>query len=63
VDGGAALRAAIDGGAPGAALKCLHAHAAVALACGPYALGERVLERAGAARAAVGAGCCAQEPG
>src|SRR4051794_19924522 len=47
VDDGAALRSGIGGTAPGGGLKCLHAHAAVALASGPYALGERVLERAG----------------
>ena len=49
VDGGASLATGIGGVAPGGGLKCLHAHAAVALAVGPYALGDRVLERAGAA--------------
>jgi hypothetical protein len=49
VDGGAALATGIGGTAPGGGLKCLHAHAAIALAAGPYRLGERVLERAGAA--------------
>ena len=48
VDGGAALRAGIAGGEPGAGLKCLHAHAAVALAEPPYRLGALVLERADA---------------
>jgi uncharacterized protein len=48
VDDGAALSTDIGGTAAGGGLKCLHAHAAVALACGPYALGERVLQRAGA---------------
>jgi hypothetical protein len=47
-DGGASLRTGIGGTAPGGGLKCLHAHAAVALAAPPYALGERVLELAGA---------------
>jgi hypothetical protein len=56
VDGGAALATGIGGTAPGGGLKCLHAHAAAALAAGPYALGERVLERAGAAYPEV---CCA----
>jgi hypothetical protein len=49
VDGGAALATGIGGTAPGGGLKCLHAHAAAALAAGPYALGERILARAGAA--------------
>jgi hypothetical protein len=47
-DGGAALGASLDGGARAAPLKCLHAHAAVALGAPPYALGRLVLERAGA---------------
>lgn len=47
-DGGAALGTSLEGGAPGAPLKCLHAHAAAALAAPPYALGRLVLERAGA---------------
>jgi hypothetical protein len=58
VDGGAALRTGIGGVAPGGGLKCLHAHAAVALAAGPYALGSRILERAGTRD---GDGCCAWE--
>jgi hypothetical protein len=45
-DGGAALTTSLDGGAPSAPLKCLHAHAAAALAAPPYALGNLVLERA-----------------
>ena len=45
-DGGAALTASLEGGARGAPLKCLHAHAAVALGAPPYALGRLVLERA-----------------
>jgi hypothetical protein len=48
VDHGAALAASLDGGPRGAPLKCLHAHAAVALAAPPYALGRLVLERAAA---------------
>jgi hypothetical protein len=55
-DHGAALATSLDGGAPGAPLKCLHAHAAVALASPPYALGQLVLERAGAGDPE---GCCA----
>jgi hypothetical protein len=58
VDGGAALRTGIGGVAPGGGLKCLHAHAAVALAAGPYALGSRILQRAGVRH---GDGCCAWE--
>jgi hypothetical protein len=46
-DAGAVLATSLDGGTPGAPLKCLHAHAAVALAAPPYALGALVLERAG----------------
>jgi uncharacterized protein len=45
-DGGAALATSLDGGADAAPLKCLHAHAAVALAAPPYAFGRLVLERA-----------------
>lgn len=48
-DGGAALATSLDGGPHGAPVKCLHAHAAVALGAPPYALGRIVLERAGAA--------------
>lgn len=47
-DGGASLATGIGGAEPGGGLKCLHAHAAVALAAGPYALGMRVLALAGA---------------
>jgi hypothetical protein len=46
-DGGDALTASLEGGAGGAPLKCLHAHAAVALGSPPYAFGRLVLERAG----------------
>ena len=45
-DGGAGLATSLDGGVPSAPLKCLHAHAAAALASPPYALGRLVLERA-----------------
>jgi hypothetical protein len=48
LDDGAALTASLDGGPSAAPLKCLHAHAAVALAAPPYAFGALVLERAGA---------------
>jgi hypothetical protein len=47
-DGGAALEAGIAGEARGGGLKCLHAHAALALADPPYGLGALALERAGA---------------
>jgi hypothetical protein len=47
-DDGAALEAGIAGEAPAGGLKCLHAHAATALADPPYRLGARVLELAGA---------------
>jgi hypothetical protein len=49
VDGGASLALGLAGERPGGGLKCLHAHAAAALADPPYRLGERVLERSGAA--------------
>jgi hypothetical protein len=55
-DGGAALKASLEGGGTGAPLKCLHAHAAAALGAPPYALGRLVLERADAAVPEV---CCA----
>lgn len=43
-DGGASLELGIGGAGPGAAgLKCLHAHAAFALARPGYELGERIL--------------------
>ena len=45
-DAGAALTTSLEGGVPSAPLKCLHAHAAAALAVPPYALGLLVLERA-----------------
>jgi hypothetical protein len=55
LDQGAALAAGIAGEATGGGLKCLHAHAALALADPPYLLGERVLELAGATYPTV---CC-----
>jgi uncharacterized protein len=55
-DHGEALATSLDGGRSGAPLKCLHAHAAVALGAPPYALGRLVLERAGAATPE---SCCA----
>jgi uncharacterized protein len=54
LDGGAALTTGIAGEAPGGGLKCLHAHAAVALADPPYRLGRLALARADA----VYPGCC-----
>jgi uncharacterized protein len=47
-DGGASLATGIGGVERGGGIKCLHAHAAVALAAGPHALGERALQLAGA---------------
>jgi hypothetical protein len=55
-DGGDALSASLDGGGNAAPLKCLHAHAAVALGAPPYAFGRLVLERA---NAPVPESCCA----
>ncbi len=45
-DGGASLATGIGGVARPSALKCLHAHAAHALARPGYLLGERILEAA-----------------
>jgi hypothetical protein len=55
LDGGAALRAGIAGQSPGGGLKCLHAHAALALADPPYRLGRLALDRA---RASYPDPCC-----
>lgn len=44
VDGGASLDLGIGGSRNPAALKCLHAHVAFALACPGYRLGEAVLD-------------------
>jgi hypothetical protein len=61
-----ALRPELDGGIAGSrnpgALKCLHAHAAFALARPGYALGERIVEAAGD-RWCPDARCRAAEPG
>jgi uncharacterized protein len=43
VDDGASLDLGVGGAARGGSLKCLHAHAAFALARPGYALGERIL--------------------
>jgi uncharacterized protein len=43
-DGGASLDYGIGGSRRGGSLKCLHAHAAFALARPGYALGERILD-------------------
>jgi hypothetical protein len=56
LDEGAALAAGIAGEAAGGGLKCLHAHAAAALADPPYLLGARVLALAGVD---LQHGCCA----
>jgi uncharacterized protein len=56
LDGGAALTASLDGAPLAAPLKCLHAHAAVALGAPPYAFGALVLERA---RPQMPERCCA----
>jgi hypothetical protein len=48
LDDGEALASGIAGEAPGGGLKCLHAHAATALADPPYRLGSEALERASA---------------
>ena len=42
-DGGASLELGIGGGSRGGSLKCLHAHAAFALARPGYELGERIV--------------------
>jgi hypothetical protein len=43
VDGGASLESGIGGAVRGGRIKCLHAHAAFALANPGYRLGERIL--------------------
>ena len=47
-DRGAALCLGLAGEPPGAPIKCLHAHVAVACGCPPYAFGELVRARVGA---------------
>lgn len=46
-DGGASLELGIGGAGRGSGLKCLHAHAAYALARPGYELGERILAELG----------------
>jgi hypothetical protein len=46
-DGGASLELGIGGTSRTGAVKCLHAHAAFALAEPGYALGRRILDDAG----------------
>jgi hypothetical protein len=55
-DAGSVSTTSLEGGIPSAPLKCLHAHAAVALAAPPYAFGRLVLERA---RPPTPEACCA----
>ena len=55
-DGGASLRLGIGGTARDGAVKCLHAHAAFALAEPGYALGRRILDEAAPLYPA--GGCC-----
>ena len=47
VDDARSLDLGLAGEAPGAPIKCLHAHVAVALASPPYAFGELARARAG----------------
>jgi uncharacterized protein len=42
-DGGASLELGVGGSSRGGSLKCLHAHAAFALARGGYELGDRIV--------------------
>jgi hypothetical protein len=58
-DDGASLDSGIGGSRTPAHLKCLHAHAAFALARGDYALGERIVGEVQALWP-VG-GCCSEE--
>ncbi|MGZ4431136.1 MAG: DUF501 domain-containing protein [Gaiellales bacterium] len=58
MDGGAALGLGIAGTAHDGAVKCLHAHAAFALAQPGYELGRRILDEAGPLFPA--GGCCCQ---
>ena len=55
-DGGASLRLGIAGTARDGAVKCLHAHAAFALAEPGYAVGGRILDEAAPLYPA--GGCC-----
>ena len=62
VDGGASLDLGIGGAGRGAGLKCLHAHAAYALARPGYELGECILAELGALWPD-GACCTPEAPG
>jgi hypothetical protein len=62
VDGGASLGLGIGGAGRGSGLKCLHAHAAYALARPGYGLGERILAELGELWPA-GACCTDRRPG
>jgi uncharacterized protein len=59
-DGGASLDSGVGGAARTGSLKCLHAHAAFALARPGYDLGERIL---GDVEPLWPARCCTQEDG
>ena len=59
-DGGASLELGIGGSGSPANLKCLHAHAAFALANPGYELGERILVEVEPTWPADG--CCTGEP-
>ena len=56
LDGARSLELGLAGERPGAPIKCLHAHVAVALACPRYAFGELARARAGTAERRE---CCA----
>src|SRR5690349_14841868 len=58
-DGGASLAYGIGGSQRGGSLKCLHAHAAFALARPGYELGERILDEVGVLWP--DSGCCSAE--
>ncbi len=60
VDGGASLELGISGAGRGTGLKCLHAHAAYALARPGYELGECILAELG--ELWPDAACCMQLP-
>jgi hypothetical protein len=58
IDGGASLESGIGGSQTPSQLKCLHAHAAFALARPGYALGDRILHEVPERWPA--AGCCSE---
>ena len=58
IDGGASLESGIGGSQTPDQLKCLHAHAAYALARPGYALGERILDEVPEQWPA--SGCCSE---